>query len=187
MILRLHLALGRLEEVTGLLASLVMFLIMVIAAADVAMRYLFNSPFSWAYDLVGLYLMTALFYFVLSGTFAHHAHVSVDILQHYMTPLQRRLCEVVVCASALVLFAVITYAGAARAWESFVEGDVMAGMIPWPTWPSIALVPFGAGLLTLRLALHFVAHLGALITGKETIELTPVSGSPEAMEQGMVE
>jgi TRAP-type C4-dicarboxylate transport system permease small subunit len=175
------------EEATGLLAALVMFLIMVIAAADVGMRYVFNSPFSWAYDLIGLYLMTGLFYFVLSGTFAHHAHVSVDILQHYMTPRQRRLCEIVVCALSLLLFAAITYAGAERALVSYSDGDVLAGLIPWPTWPSIALVPFGAGLLTLRLALHLVAHLGAVITGIETIELTPVSGSPEAMEREMVE
>lgn len=179
--------LDRIEDIAGLIAALVMFLIMVIATADVGMRYLFNSPFSWAYDLVGLYLMTALFYLVLSGTFAHHAHVSVDILHHYMSPVQRRICEVVVCATALVIFSMITYAGAGRAWESYVEGDVMAGMIPWPTWPSIALVPFGAGLLTLRLAVHLTAHLGALITGIETIELTPVSGSPEAMEREMVE
>ena len=187
MIRAINRALQGIEEVTGLLATLVMFLIMIIAAADVGMRYLFNSPFSWAYDLIALYLMTGLFYFVLSGAFAHHAHVSVDILQHYMTPLQRRLCEIVVCASALLLFAVITYAGAVRALDSYIEGDVLAGLIPWPTWPSIALVPFGAGLLTLRLALHLVAHLGALITGTETIALTPVSGSPEATEREIAE
>lgn len=180
-------ALQGIEGVADLLAAAVMFLIMVIAAADVGMRYIFNSPFSWAYDLIALYLMTGLFYFVLSGAFAHHAHVSVDILQHYMTPLQRRLCEIVICASALLLFAAITYAGAARALDSYIEGDVLAGLIPWPTWPSIALVPFGAGLLTLRLALHLIAHLVTLITGTETIALTPVSGSPEAMEREMAE
>lgn len=179
--------LDRLEDAAGILAAIVMFLIMVIATTDVMLRYVFNSPFSWSYDFIGLYLMTALFYFVLSGTFAHHAHVSVDILQHYMSPVQRRICEMAVCGSAMLLFAAITYAGAGRAWESFDAGDVLAGLIPWPTWPSIALVPLGAGLMTFRLFIHLLAHISTFLTGVEIIELTPVSGSPEAAEREMVE
>src|SRR3546814_20377637 len=86
----------------------------------------------------------------MAGTFAHHAHGSVDILQHYMSPAQRRACEMLVCGSAMLLFAAITYAGAGRAWESYAAGDVLAGLIPWPTWPSIAPVPLGCGLMADR-------------------------------------
>src|SRR3546814_5945878 len=50
--------LGRLEDAAGILAAIVMFLIMVIATTDVMLRYVFNSPFSWSYDFIGLYLMT---------------------------------------------------------------------------------------------------------------------------------
>ncbi|HEX6959929.1 MAG TPA: TRAP transporter small permease [Ferrovibrio sp.] len=187
MIRALGRGIGRIEAVAGVIAAAVMFLIMMIATADVGMRYIFNSPFSWAYDLIGLYLMTALFYLVLSATFAHHAHVSVDILQHYMSLKQRRICEVVICACAFFLFAAIAYAGADRAWTSFTDGDVLAGQIPWPTWPSIALVPLGAGLLALRLVLHVIGHIYTLITGVEIFALAPISSADEALEQGMVE
>lgn len=40
-----------------------MFAVMMIVVGDVFMRYTFNRPFSWAYDLIALYLMAGLFYF----------------------------------------------------------------------------------------------------------------------------
>lgn len=179
--------LARLEAATGAIAAAAMFLIMIVATADVAMRYLFNSPFAWAYDLIALYLMVGLFYFVLSGAFAHHAHVAVDILQGFMSATQRRLCEITTCVLSAALFALIAYAGAERAWTSYVAGDVMAGLIEWPTWPSIALIPLGSGMLTLRLALHAVAHILSLFSAEPVIALVPVSGSPEAIDREMAE
>ena len=47
----------------------------------------------------------------------------------------------------------------------------MAGAIPWPMWPSIGLVPFGAGLITLRLAAHLIGHVLSLATGRAVIAL----------------
>jgi TRAP-type C4-dicarboxylate transport system permease small subunit len=179
--------LARLEAVTGAIAAAAMFLIMMIATADVAMRYLFNNPFAWAYDLIAVYLMVGLFYFVLSGTFAHNAHVAVDILQGLMSPVMRRLCEITTCTLSAGLFALIAYAGAERAWASFVAGDVMAGIIEWPTWPSIALVPLGAGMLTLRLVLHALAHVLSLFSAEPVIAFVPVAGSPEAIDREMAE
>src|ERR1700730_12646656 len=86
---------GRVERLMALVAAFMMFAIMVIVAADVAMRYIFNSPFAWAYDLISLYLMGALFYFALSRAFAEGAHISVDILQYSMSENLRRICQII--------------------------------------------------------------------------------------------
>jgi TRAP-type C4-dicarboxylate transport system permease small subunit len=179
--------LERIENFTGHIASIILFLVMAIATADVAMRYIFNAPFPWAYDLISLYLMVALFYLVVSGTFAHHAHISVDILHGFMSDNARRVCEIIICALSAILFALITYAGADRAITSYINKDVMAGIIEWPTWISIILVPLGAGMLTLRLILHFLGHSISLLTGTSLIALAPISGSPEAMDREMSE
>ena len=73
------------ERVAGVVAAVALAAIMFIATGDVAMRYVFNKPFAWAYDLISLYLMVALFYLVVSGTYAHHAHVAVDIRENSPT------------------------------------------------------------------------------------------------------
>jgi len=169
--------LSRLESVFSVAAAIILFAIMAIVASDVVKRYAFNEPYSWSYDLVSLYLELALFYFALSRTFATHAHVGVDILHYYATARTRRILEIVTCVVSIPLFAFIAYAGAIRAWSSFAGGDVLAGLIAWPTWISIALVPLGAGLLTLRLAVGALAHLASLATGEEVIPLPPLARS----------
>ena len=49
--------LGAIEKIASTIAAVFMFAIMIIVFGDVIMRYAFNRPFSWAYDLISLYLM----------------------------------------------------------------------------------------------------------------------------------
>lgn len=163
--------LGALERVATTIAASFMFVIMIVVFSDVIMRYVFNRPFSWAYDLIALYLMTGVFFLVLSSAYAEGAHVSVDILQQRFPPAAIRLTELVTGAIGFVIFALIAYLGFVRAADSLRASDVLAGAIPWPMWPSIGLVPLGAGLLALRLALQFIGNALSLVTGQNLVEL----------------
>ncbi|MGA0593810.1 TRAP transporter small permease [Enterovirga sp. CN4-39] len=165
----LEAALRLVERVATTIAAVIMFAIMVIVGADVFMRYVFNSPFGWAYDLISLYLMAAVFFLVLSHTYVVGGHVSVDILQQKLPAKPFRVTEIVTTGVSFVVFVLIAWAGWHRMVDAFQQGDVLAGAIPWPTWPALALVPFGSGLLALRLAIDFVGHLGSLITGRDLI------------------
>jgi len=175
-------ALGAVEKAVSTIAAIFMFAIMIIVFSDVVMRYAFNRPFSWAYDLISLYLMAGIFFLILSEAYASHAHVSVDILQQKFPPVMIRLSEIVTCLVGIAVFSLIAYLGFLRAVESFRSSDVMAGAIPWPMWPSIGLVPFGAGLITLRLALHCIAHIISLATGRAVIALPASHATGETFE-----
>ncbi|UFX47674.1 TRAP transporter small permease [Bradyrhizobium sp. 41S5] len=175
-------ALGAIEKVASTIAATFMFAIMMIVFGDVIMRYVFNKPFSWAYDLISLYLMAGIFFLVLSDAHASHAHVSVDILQQKFSPAMIRVSEIVTCVVGIVIFSLIAYLGLLRAVDSFRSADVMAGAIPWPMWPSIGLVPFGAGLITIRLTLHLVAHVISLATGRSVIALPTSHAAGETFE-----
>ncbi len=177
MIRRLQSTLATIERAVTSVAVICLFAIMLIVVADVFMRYVVNRPFSFTYDLVGLYLMAGLFYLALSDTFAIHAHVSVDILVHRFSPSVRRLCEIVTCLCGIAVFSLITWLGLNRAIENFVNGDVLAGAIPWPSWASAALVPLGCAVLTLRLLLQLAAHGLSLASGRNLIALSPLSGA----------
>ena len=50
-------AVGRIEKIASTIAAVFMFAIMMIVFSDVIMRYGFNRPFAWAYDLISIYLM----------------------------------------------------------------------------------------------------------------------------------
>jgi TRAP-type C4-dicarboxylate transport system permease small subunit len=174
--------LGAVEKIASTIAAVFMFAIMIIVFSDVVMRYAFNRPFSWAYDLISIYLMAGVFFLVLSEAYTSRAHVSVDILQQKFSPPMIRLSEIVTCLVGITVFSLIAWLGLLRAVESFQSSDVMAGGIPWPMWPSIGLVPFGAGLITLRLALHLIAHVLSLATGRDLIALPASHVAGETFE-----
>lgn len=177
-------ALGVIDKVTTTIATVFMFAIMIVVFCDVLMRYLFNSPFSWAYDLIALYLMAGVFFLVLSDAYEANAHVNVDILQQRLGPAGIRVTQLVTCAVGIAVFSLIAWLGWQRALDSYRSGDVMAGAIPWPMWPSIALAPFGATMLALRLCVHFVGHLLSLATGRDLIPLpaSHISAESETFE-----
>jgi TRAP-type C4-dicarboxylate transport system permease small subunit len=175
-------ALAALEKIASTIAAVFMFAIMMIVFADVVMRYAFNKPFSWAYDLISIYLMAGIFFLVLSEAYASNAHVSVDILQQKFSPAVKRLSEIVTCIVGIIVFSLIAWLGWLRAVDAFNSGDVMAGAIPWPMWPSIGLVPFGAGVITLRLALHLIGHILSLATGRSLIPLPAAHATGETFE-----
>ena len=175
-------ALAVVEKAVSSIAAFFMFAIMIIVFSDVVMRYAFNRPFSWAYDLISLYLMAGVFFLILSEAYASHAHVSVDILQQKFPPAMIRLTEIVTCLVGISVFSLIAWLGLLRAIDSFRSSDVMAGGIPWPMWPSIGMVPFGAGLITLRLLLHLFAHVLSLATGRDLIALPASHVAEETFE-----
>ena len=174
--------LSTVEKIASTIAAAFMFAIMIIVFSDVIMRYAFNKPFSWAYDLISLYLMAGVFFLVLSEAYTDRAHVSVDILQQKFSAPMIRLSEIVTCIVGITVFALIAWLGFLRAVDSFRSSDVMAGAIPWPMWPSIGLVPFGAGLITLRLAAHLIGHVLSLATGRAVIALPAAHAPGETFE-----
>ncbi len=177
-------ALGRvlavIERALTVVAAICLFVIMGLVVADVFMRYALNRPFSFTYDLIGVYLLAAVFFFTLSDALREHAHVSVDILSQHFSPAGRRLSEIATSLVGLFVFILICDLGYARAIDNFQQGDVLAGAIAWPTWVSSALVPLGCGVLALRLALQLVGNVASLVTRRDLYPLPPVIGLGEA-------
>ena len=98
-------------------------------------------------------------------------------------PKAYRLTEIVSTGLSFVVFVIIAWVGWHRMVDSYTQADVLAGAIPWPTWPALALVPFGCGLLAIRLAINFVGHLGSLMTGRDLIPIHRHShGAEESFE-----
>ena len=168
--------LAALERALTLIAVSFMFVIMVLVVADVFMRYVLNRPFSFTYDLIGLYLMAGVFFLTLSDALREHVHVGVDILVPRFSPAGRRLAEIVTALTGLFVFALLCKVGFDRALDNFEQNDVLSGAIPWPTWISAALVPFGCGVLVLRLLLMLCGHAASLATGRDLYPLPPLVG-----------
>ncbi len=147
------------ERSTTYIGTLCLFALMFIVTMDVGARYFLSRPFVWSYDVITLYLTPALFFLVLSDSFRSGAQVNVDVLHRMLPRSVRRYTDALCNFLAFAVFALIAYAGALRAATSFMNADVTVGIVPWPTWPSAALVPLGGGMLALRLLARALADL----------------------------
>jgi TRAP-type C4-dicarboxylate transport system permease small subunit len=173
---RLLEALARVEAILSAIGVALLFCIMIIVVLDVFMRYVVGRPFSFTYDLVGVYLMTGVFFLILSHAQAANANVAVDILVAKFSEPMRRVADTVTCIAGGSVFLLIAIVGFDRAWDSYQSNDVLAGVIPWPVWISAALVPIGSGVLVLRLLFTACGHIASLLTGRSLVPLPSHSG-----------
>lgn len=159
------------------LGSVSLVAIMLVVGLDVAMRYAFRSPITGVTELVGLYLMVLVFYSTLSYAYARNSHIRVDLLTNVISPRLRHGFEAIVCITACAVFVLLAWPAAIEAHASFVRHEVLAGLIPWPTWLPPAFVAAGSVVIACRLLLSTVAHLFGLAGADMADCLPPAHGA----------
>ncbi|MEK0417674.1 MAG: hypothetical protein RI949_1680 [Pseudomonadota bacterium] len=167
------------ERLCSAVAALMLLTIMLVATLDVALRYFFNSPLGWSYDLISLYLMAGMFFFAMSDTLRAHGHIAVDLLHSHMTHRQRHAVEVPGYFLVLLTFLAVTWLAAGKTIDAYRGGDVIAGRFDWPTWISMSFVAVGFFVLSLRCAHRLMGHLLSALQGRSVIELPPIAGKED--------
>lgn len=153
----------RTNEVIGYVVSVVAIIFTFITIYDVVMRYFFNDPTRWAFDITKqLYG----FYFVMLGGYAlrHKAHVRVDLLIDKFSPNAKRWTEVL---GYLIFFFPFTwvfmtksYAFAMRSWQ---QAEVTYSSVQIPLYP-LKMAMFIAAVL---LFVQGISEFLKLILNKE--------------------
>ncbi|MET4000101.1 TRAP transporter small permease [Marinobacterium sp. MBR-109] len=165
--------LARAEQILMAGAGLAMIVIMGIVVLDVVMRYVFSSPLSWPYTLIGHYLMAALFFLALSDTMQHHGHIALDV---FLPILPRRLRNMMQASgfgisSSLVAF--IAYLGIEQAILAWSRDERFADSLALPSWVPYALLSVGMGLLSIRCAYRAVYFFASIFSQRDLVELPP--------------
>lgn len=164
------------------LGALMLFALMCIVVADVSMRYLFNAPLHWSFDVISNYLMPGLFFLAVSHTLKAHSHVAVDIVHNYVGSRTRYVFESIGSILAVPAFAICTWNAALVTVNDFQTGATATSGLPIPTWSVSLFLPLGFGLLTLRLALNGIGYVLSLVKDRPVLELPPISGAEEGAE-----
>jgi len=167
---------------TGLaaLASVALGAIMLIVVVDVAMRYVLSRPLGWSYDVIGLYLMVAAFFLMLSDTLHAHGHVSIDLFTNVLPRRVRNLGLTAGYAAGAVVLALIGVDAWGRFQGAYQGQERIAAIIPWLTWPAYLIVTVGSAVLTLRLIYRAVGHGLSVFARRDLVEvpLPPETGTP---------
>lgn len=138
------------NETVGRAVAVIAVLFAAIIIYDVVLRYVFEEPTRWAFDVTKQMFG---FYFVMLGGYAlrHRAHVQVDILTEHLSPGVLKVVEVL---GYIIFFFPFTWVFLTRSWEfamrSWNQGETTYGAIQMPVYPLKMAMCVAAGLLLIQ-------------------------------------
>tara|TARA_R110002012_G_scaffold322080_2_gene554763 strand:+ start:1452 stop:1988 length:537 start_codon:yes stop_codon:yes gene_type:complete len=165
--------LGRLENVVVIFSGLSIAAIMLVVVSDVAMRYVFQKPLGWSYDLIGSYLMICVFFFALSDTLHSHSHIAIDVFAHKLPRRFEHMSLTIGYAASTVILLMIAWQGWYRCQSAFADNNMISTTVPWPTWPSYFMVAVGSAIMSLRCIVRSFGHAASFVTGRDLADLPP--------------
>ncbi len=144
--------------------TIVLTLLMVLVAVNVAMRYSFNAPIIWAEDVVGLLLVTLVF-FGFSHCWVKDSHVRMELLYGRTRGKARATLDIVVALAGLFFWGLLFYQSLLDVAEAYKLNEMfdVSKIILWPF-----RIILSVGLLMMNL--QFVLSLSrafSKILGKE--------------------
>ena len=158
---RLARAQSRLETVLALLSAAIVAAMMFLTFADVALRYIFNSPIQGVYVLSQMMLISVIW---LASAYVQQtkSNIRIDVLFQKLSRNTQVVIELVMIILSLILCAILTWKGGWEFWQSWTTKEYSIGLIELPLWPSRSLFLIGIGILCLRFATdicHDFVHL----------------------------
>lgn len=90
---------------------------------DLVLRNVFDAPTLWALD-VSRFLLLFVFFLALAPALESGAHVSVDILEHYLPPAPRRMLRIAARFLVLVFGAILLWQVARTTGDAFATDEL---------------------------------------------------------------
>lgn len=150
--------LSGLDLALAVAAALCIVAMMLITGADVVMRYAFNRPLAWAFDLLTHYLLVAGFFLGLSYTLRKNHHICVDFFVRMFPEQMYQIAMVIGSMLGATIFATVACYGAHDAYQAWVNDEVIFGALIWPVWLVKVVIPLGMAPLALRSLHRGFAH-----------------------------
>jgi len=166
-----------LAERTGTWLSILVVLLMLTMTHEVTMRYVFDAPTIWSYDIT--YMLGGVFFlYSASYVLLHEGHVRVDVFYARFSPRHKILVDLILTP---ILFFPALGVFVYQAWKfallSLARGEVSMIGIWEPT-----MVPFrfalavGFSLLTLEAISWYTCRAFFMIKGAHFIEGKKLGG-----------
>ena len=153
-------AVAALDEKIAELAGWVVVAMMLTISYDVVMRYFFNAPTTWSFE-INRYMLIMVVFLGSGWTLATDGHVSVDIATDRLSPGVQRvlvLISSIVSAIYVIVFFIESSAFTLDAWNHNVRSTEY---LAWPLWPIRVFLVIGSGILFLECIVKIIRCLEA--------------------------
>ena len=154
-----------LNEWVGKFSGWLIIPLILLVVFDVTLRYVFNRPTVWAWD-INIQLLGALV--VLGGGYAflHGAHIGVDALVIHLSPRRRAIVDLITSVFFFFGVGVLMWKAVGDAWFSLQIRELYTSVFAPPIYPFRILMVAGILLLLLQGVVKFIRDLST-VTSKE--------------------
>ena len=160
---------ARIETGLNLIGVTFILILMIMTAAEIAGRYLFNHPIPGYVENTEL-IMAAIVFLGFGYTQRKGAHIRMDMIVNRLSGRTYHAVETASALLALVAYSIIFVSSFEATLDAYQMGDVTEYLYT-PTWPSKLCVPLGAFFLCIRFFLQALKNFGQVITGVEIRDL----------------
>jgi TRAP-type mannitol/chloroaromatic compound transport system permease small subunit len=138
----------------------------IIAVFEVTMRYLFNSPTTWAWD-VNVQLFSLIVILGASCTYLNSGHVRMDIVVNLFSPRVQRFISLFLFALLIVIVGILAWQTGLFAWRSIILTERTSTLLSAPIYPLKVAIFLGVVLLWLQIASVFLRALLTLFSNED--------------------
>jgi len=155
----------RLNETIMWITGTIIFIMAILLFYAIIMRYFFEKPPAWSFDLTGWF--TGLSAFLAGGyALAQGAHVRVDIFYERFSLRIRSFIDALTSVFMFLIVFVLIWKGMEQVLANYETNAMASTGLNVPIWLKWVMVPIGGILLGLQGIVHLIKDIYAVITGK---------------------
>ena len=153
------------NKIMGEMAGWIVVAMMLTISFDVAMRYLFNAPTTWSFE-VNRYMLIMVVFMGGPWTLTAGGHVSVDLFTESMDSKKRVLLDIVTSIRACIYMLMFTWESVVFTWDAWENAIRSTEYLAWPLWPIRIFLVIGGGLLSIQYMIKITEDTVKLKTSK---------------------
>lgn len=151
----------RIERVVGVVASVLVFLLMLLTFVDVMGRYIFNAPLRGASEMTEI-LLALIIFMILPQVAVRGLHITIDLIGHLMADRLIMVLEIISAITSAAMFIVI-------GWQIWVVGDKARSYADITSTLEIPLAPifYVLAVMAFLIAFAFLINIPKLLRGEK--------------------
>lgn len=134
---------------------------------EVAARYLFSAPTTWAYDATG-YLFCAAIFLSMPQLSRSGGHVAITIASDLASPRLHLLLKSLIQIAGVAACTAVAWIGLGESIRQYMHGIETLAVRPIPKWMVSSFIVYGMG----SSALYFARNLFACLRDRAAVDQT---------------
>lgn len=132
---------------------------MIIVAANITMRYMWNISQSWLMQFIE-YSLLFMTFLGIAWVMRSEGHVKMDLLLNRLGIRPRSIVVAVTSALNAIIFLIVALYSAEVTWDFFLRGYFDYKVINVPKAYVLFIIPLGSFILAIELIRRTIKHLG---------------------------